>query len=385
MTDHDPDEVIQTAERQREAIREHYLPAVEWFLENPGMGPRGEVVADLAARLEVDEATANAVVGHLVEDEADPVQQVLQPKDGKFVGVIDHAEHDWYYAYDRYDDVEGRQRRAVCAHCVHAEREAADVVHFTRAPDEYDRGLAETALGLHYQVDHAERALVQVLEEDLDLDVSAFIRRHDLSGPARISLHDVTRRLDADPDLQAARGNGADGLSVPDVDHEPGASLVSGTTIGGHTSWHAGNDGAGTGLDADTVDGDEANEIWGVLQRDFGGAAFVYGLRTTSISTAIGSSEKLTLTLTPTSSWDGGFIAAYYDTYVVDFYDAYRNGLLLDPGPTINREILVPRVSSGETFQLVFQGTSSTTGATLSGYIAYASLASPTFVPTYTF
>jgi len=383
MTDHDPDQVIETAERQREAIREHYLPAVEWFLENPGMGPRHEVVADLAAHLEVDEETANAVVGHLVEDEADPVQQVVQPKDGKFVGVIDHAEHDWYYAYDRYDDVEGRQRRAVCAHCVHEERAAAEVVHFSRAPDEYDRGLAETALGLHYQVDHGERPLVQVLEEDLDLDVSAFIRRHELSGPAHISLRDVTRRLDTDPDLQAARGDGADNLSVPDVDVEPGASLVSGTTIGGQTAWHAGNDGSGTGLDADTVDGKEASEVWGVLQRRFSGTAFFYGATLTSTSTAIGSSETLTLTLTPTSSWDGAFIVPGYDTSYVDFSNAFRNGLLLDPGPMIDMEILVPRISSGETFQFVFHGTSSTTGSTLTGYMAYASLASPTNVPTY--
>lgn len=32
-------------------------------------------------------------------------------------------------------------------------------------------------------------------------------------------------------------------------------TLKTGTTIGGSTAWHAGNDGPATGLDADTVDG----------------------------------------------------------------------------------------------------------------------------------
>ena len=36
---------------------------------------------------------------------------------------------------------------------------------------------------------------------------------------------------------------------------------TSGTTIGGNTVWHAGNDGTGSGLDADTVDGLEASSF----------------------------------------------------------------------------------------------------------------------------
>lgn len=36
---------------------------------------------------------------------------------------------------------------------------------------------------------------------------------------------------------------------------------TSGTTIGGNTVWHAGNDGSGSGLDADTVDGSHASDF----------------------------------------------------------------------------------------------------------------------------
>lgn len=39
------------------------------------------------------------------------------------------------------------------------------------------------------------------------------------------------------------------------------ARLRSGTQIAGQTAWHAGNDGHGSGLDADTVDGKHVNEI----------------------------------------------------------------------------------------------------------------------------
>jgi hypothetical protein len=38
-------------------------------------------------------------------------------------------------------------------------------------------------------------------------------------------------------------------------------TLKTGTTIAGQTAWHAGNDGPGTGCDADLVDGLHANQL----------------------------------------------------------------------------------------------------------------------------
>lgn len=43
------------------------------------------------------------------------------------------------------------------------------------------------------------------------------------------------------------------------------ATLKTATTIAGQTAWHAGNDGSGSGLDADTVDGLHATQL-GVAQ-----------------------------------------------------------------------------------------------------------------------
>ena len=58
--------------------------------------------------------------------------------------------------------------------------------------------------------------------------------------------------------------------------------LPSGVTINGSTAWHAGNDGSGSGLDADTLDGinsgsfvrsDAADTLTGSLQMNVGGNA----------------------------------------------------------------------------------------------------------------
>jgi len=352
MTDLDPEDVIEETERQKETIRAHFLPAVEWFLEEGGMGERSAVVGDLSAHLDVDEATANLIVGHLVSDEADPVQQVVQPKGSRFVGVIDHAEHDWFYAYDRYDDVDGRERRAVCGHCVHEERAAADVTHFTRAPADYDVESARLGLALHYHVDHAGRALSEVVAE-LGVDPSAFAERHDVGTPEELSLRDVTRRLDSDPALDPGAVGSSRDMSVPDVDVEPGASLVSGTTIGGNASWHAGNDGAGTGLDADRVDDVHAGGLDRFLNRTRSGQVEIAsrhtgsetipgGAHSTSVSVSVQPTTSKSLAFLEVSTSGGG--GAAYPNLIE------RNGSTIgkDPG------ILVSDVTTSDTFTFNF-------------------------------
>jgi hypothetical protein len=42
-----------------------------------------------------------------------------------------------------------------------------------------------------------------------------------------------------------------------------GASLASGTTISGNTAFHSGNDGVGSGLDADSLEGKEPGDLGG--------------------------------------------------------------------------------------------------------------------------
>ncbi len=368
MSRFDPEEVIAEASRQRSAIGEHHLPAVEWFLENRGMDRREVVVDDLADHLDVDRAVAATVVGHLVSDEVDPVQQVVQPRGGKFVGVIDHDEHDWFYAFDRYEDVEGRQRRAVCAHCVHEEVHAADVAHVTRTPDEYDVETARVALALHYQVEHEGRSLATVLSEDLGVDPAAFAERHGLAGPGAISLRDVTRRLDADPELAGGMTGDGGGLSVPEVDVEPGASLVTGTTIAGNTAWHAGNDGAGSGLDADLVDGQHASDLCCLVQRDPDGNAHTVNRWTDTTSTGtVFTSHTTTATVTATTSPDLAFLTGRSDGNFT-LQTIRQNGSTVSPNTP---GVIITEISAGDTFELRFHATDTTfntvTGSVLAG------------------
>jgi hypothetical protein len=74
-----------------------------------------------------------------------------------------------------------------------------------------------------------------------------------------IDGEDISRR-----DFLKVFGTGLGGLIFSSS--VAGASLLSGTSIGQKTVWHAGNDGTGSGLDADTLDGKEAKEIGTVSQ-----------------------------------------------------------------------------------------------------------------------
>jgi len=360
MSPRDPDEIIEEAERRSDAIAAHYLPAAEWFLGRDGLLRREEAIDDLASDREVDREVAAAVVGHLVGDEVDPVQQIVQPGGDRFVGVIDHAEHGWFYAYDRYDDVDGRERRAVCAHCVHEERAAANVGHVTRTPSAYDLDGVRLALALHYHVDHEGRALVDVLAADLGVDPATFAARHGLSGPGALTLRDVTRRLHDDPALRSIVADAADSLSVPDVDVEPGASLVSGTTIGGNESWHAGNDGSGSGLHADFLDGRHAADLRRVVRRNMSGEPNIVD---TNVSmtwlSSFQSSDYATITLSPTTSMPVAFVDTFvsgYFAYNVDLDEIRRNGSVISPNTA---DTLTTGVTATDTFQFQFHATGS--------------------------
>jgi len=85
---------------------------------------------------------------------------------------------------------------------------------------------------------------------------------------------------------------------------------TSGTTIGGNTVWHAGNDGSGSGLDADTLDGvqgssylrsDAADTATGVITFD-GGSTSSFGPIITS-SSAGGPAVKIKSTATNGNDW----------------------------------------------------------------------------------
>lgn len=200
------DDVLERAEAERTAWREYLRPAAELFHDREGdLLDKPTALELLADEFDLGERASNRLLAGLVGDLVDPVVQV-GAGDARYVGVIEYCELDGAYGYVDYDDVHGKRRRVVCAQCVRDATYDSDVTHATAgdpsgsfdADADYETLLA----GIH---EHYEDA-------------------HD-SIPTQV---------------------------------QTGASLTTGTTIGGNTSFHAGNDGSGSGLDADMVDG------WGV-------------------------------------------------------------------------------------------------------------------------
>lgn len=331
----DPDDVIEEAEREREAIREHYLPAVEWFLDTPGLERREEVVEDLAAGLELEEQVARAVVSHLVSDDMDPVQQVTKPSEGRFVGVISYAEHGWFYTFDRYDDVEGRQTRAVCARCVREAESEAAVSHYTRSATDYDHDAATAALGLHHRVDHEDASVGTAVRDLLGVAPGA-LAESDSEG---LTVDRAVASIEERGSLSRV-GNRVRS-AIPDLDVDPGATLVSGTTMGGNQAWHAGNvsggsnvtvgttsislsQGSGSGLNADQVDGREASSFRAIQQNTAGNPRVaVYK----SVKTTFTAGDPTGKTRSPTIPVSGGPVFLAFKTPTsVDFRGFSANG-----------------------------------------------------------
>lgn len=210
-----PSDVLGDVESQREDALEYQKQAAEWFLSDTspdGLVPREELLKELSGELSVTEPVANRVVSGLVGDVVDPVQQVTHPEKGKLVGVIEYHEYpdSGCYGYVNYDDVTGDAKRVVCSRCVETAEVDTDVTH-------------ATAGGGSMSEDAGWEQLVNRVEKHY------------------ANSHEVT----------------PDSVTV-------GASLASGTTISGNTAFHLGNDGQGSGLDADTVDGKDAKDLGGV-------------------------------------------------------------------------------------------------------------------------
>ncbi|MFB6207985.1 MAG: hypothetical protein ABEJ69_01405 [Candidatus Nanohaloarchaea archaeon] len=206
----DADKVIQKAEKQREAREELLRPAAEFFHEHEGkLFERYEAVEELEKHLEEEdvlplegyegdtERLLHRVIANLASDRVDPVQNVVR-ENAKYVGVLDYAEHDFWYEYVEVDDVHGRMNVGVCAQCVKEADNDAQVAKGVGTTEEL-----ESKIRQHYDDEHSE-------------------------SPESV---------------------------------ETGATLVSGTTIAGNTAIHSGNDGVGSGLNADTFRGTEASKF----------------------------------------------------------------------------------------------------------------------------
>lgn len=196
----DPQELTNARQRDLKARRKRTIKAFEWFSNIDGMMLRAEAAEQLSDHFDWSIDSANQTIGDLIGDTPDPVQQIVSP-DGKYVGVIEY--HIWpeesIYGFIEHDDRLGNRKRGVCAKCV----EVKD--------------------------DHTQ---VTTSSGDSWKSVRGSLRSH-VENSHHIEL---------------------DSISVA-------AALASPTTIGGNEAFHKGNDGAGSGLDADTVDNTQAADL----------------------------------------------------------------------------------------------------------------------------
>ena len=184
-------DILEEATPRQELVGDNLRAGADWFHENKGdLFERDEAIESLCDELDVDEETADALLAELAGDTVDPVVHV-ETDDTKYYGVIDYTEFDDAYGYVDYHDVLGERKRVVCAHCVQEATTDTDVAHAT-AGDPSGQ-----------------------FADDPD---ATYDELYDA-----VSSHIVTGHTAA---IDAV---------------ETGASLASGTTIGGNTSYHSGN------------------------------------------------------------------------------------------------------------------------------------------------
>lgn len=196
----DPESVIRSAEKEKSEVYGMVNDAATYFLKKQGnLFPREEAHEKIEEHLGVSTRMAGKILASLVGDDVDPIIQV-ENGEGRFIGVVEYKTGDGWYGYIDYDDMLGDRKCVICAQCVKENRtddsitKAVEGEGSFKGRNTYSYGELEEAIHLHYE-------------------------------------------------------NAHDGVRPRDV--EVGASLISGTTIGGNTSWHAGNDGSGSGLAPD--------------------------------------------------------------------------------------------------------------------------------------
>jgi len=190
MDSKNPDELIEQVKEEQQTRGELAIDALQWFLDdNVGeFFPRDGVVKELSQELGVSTSRANVAISDTVGDIVDPVQQITKHNE-KYVGVIEYQvfSDEGAYGYVDFDDRKGKRKRVVCARCVEKYKYDENVTHATQGEGSSDKNATWQQL-----------------------------------------LNKVT-------------GHYADDHIKPPSDIEPGASLVSGTTIGGNTAYHTGN------------------------------------------------------------------------------------------------------------------------------------------------
>jgi hypothetical protein len=210
MDSRNPDVLIKEVKEEQQTRGELATEALQWFLDgNVGeLFPRGDVVDKLSDELDITNYQANTAISDTVGDIVDPVQQIIKSSK-KYVGVIDYKifNDEGAYGYVDFDDRKGKRKRVVCARCVEKHT--------------YDENIAHATQG------EGSSNVDATWQQLLNKVTSHYATQHTTS-PSHI---------------------------------EPGASLVSGTTISGNTAFHAGNESTITANSADLTPNSVSSNI----------------------------------------------------------------------------------------------------------------------------
>lgn len=218
-----PEDLFEQARADAKEVSETAVAAVRHFIEREDEPFLFEdAVAAVEEETGAGASLAAVVVSHLASDGVDPLVHTTANRES-YVVVAEYVPGDWWYGYKDFDDVEGPARRVVCRQCVVEEERAEEVAALSDPDAGYDE-LSERLYEKHFSAKHPN----------------------------------------------------TDPAGVPDV---IGASLATGTTIASNTAWHDGNvaggtnvsvssrtvavspQGSGSGLNADTVDGQHAADL----------------------------------------------------------------------------------------------------------------------------
>lgn len=206
----DASRAIEEAKSESSERLNNAVDALQWFLDREGeLYSRYEAASLISGELDIEVEEAHHAIRQLTGDIVDPVQQVPVNGDNK-VGVIEYKvwKNSGAYGYLQFHDMHGDRKRVVCAKCAEVKSTDSQVSHATE-------GQGTSSVGESWQ--------------NLLNKVTAHYANEHEEPPEQI---------------------------------EPGASLLSGTTINSNLSWHNGNDGLGSGLDADVIQGVDSRFGW---------------------------------------------------------------------------------------------------------------------------
>jgi len=307
----DANEVFDETETVHEQVKPHLRDVADWFHEHEGeMFERSEAVASITDTFDISEETATRVVAQLVSDTVDPIVQVTTNGE-KYVGVAEFHEFDGAYGYIEYDDVVGKRKRVVCQQCVNDADYDKEVTHATEKSTHPESSTFK-----------AEAGYDDLLEE----------------------VHDHYEQHDTVPS-----------------DVETGASLASGTTIGGNTSWHAGNDGSGSGLDADTLDGIESDEFTSKLEEINESFTVDDGSGTQTIS-SIDIIRGAMVSVNSTTNSVSAEVKAYFDDSSTDNVRVFVSDSSSKSFDFFSKDLVGPTGTKINKVELIIDGASGTTG-----------------------